>query len=1019
MGLRFSNANKGTLGDIQAGWQVSEYATPVVPGDSSSSTNTCSYAGGYTEESLYLTDKSVTVTHVPEEPEMTGLGSLTGKIQSNSITGATVSISQSSLATGLNVDRTAQALTPGRVVGGRNIVAGASTYQLGAITSAVTSPDGRYVYIHATKDGSGSSVVESRTKYDMNTGKVVWKLAGQAAPQGTAQALNDGRLATFGTNASSSSLSLYNSDTGAFTSLVPIAIPTTALSNRQIQFSLTPDGNFLAFVSWWEAGSGTTKYARNRVFKFDITGAVILDSGIRTIATTTVDDANSAQYIVATQAMSLGDDTFLAYGPVVSGQTRYNAWGTYQLTAGAVTKIADFTQVSQGNTPPSAMDQYGRIVIGSSVYDSDGNLIYDYIDNIRSFAKRYDNTNGQAFFYPIGMTSSGNVTYLVSNYAYPLVVAGTGYNQASIGLYQVDTSVSLSDVFSYYFGLVFGQVFTYPINYQASNNPLVVLAGWNGNVWDHVCQLCVAFGVELVFLNGVPTVRDLGSTAIDISEYAVSPQLSPSVVGNARTVTLSYQQAKTVSNQATTSKTLTNLMANPTARIDATGYGLTTANGGTFTRSSGVVKTNQTSMKLTPTTKNYPMGTYKNGKMLGLSAGKSYTLRANVYKPASTAKSTYMDPNVVGRISVQFTDSKNGALLGATANVIPNAAGDYVAQVDFTVPAGAVNAYISFSGSNTRDTHFYNIRLTQKGLEAPGYKSNVYYDGNSKGWSWTGTANNSTSKLVTPGIPADNLIYDAYKDDNRTLTVDVQGSETTTIDVKAYLTTFDQPVQTDSLAFKAGTYYVSASDNLPVTAAQWKAYGGSVVVAQNPDSPSSLDITVIGPSRVIPGVAGPFSLSASDGQNNYAIFSITGVGVKVNEQLLTVHTGVDEDKITREDAGQIDNFAINSLADAWEMAYLLSEANSAATQDLSLSVPIARLSGFGLTPGARFLFNGNMYRINSCNIGNAMASISATRHVLVDDVISFYGDILVDDLIAVWDGYTCHDTVMRPFKPVG
>lgn len=1057
MALKFTNTGKGTLGDILAGWSVNEYATPFTPGDSSSSTTTASYTGGYTDESFYLTDKSVTITHVPDEPEHPSLGSMTGRIQSNNLQGASVAISQATIATQLNVDRVAQALTPGRYVGGRYIANGKNKFPQGGIQGQAASPDGRYVYLvsqsYPTFNPGNNTSWPYFTKWDMNTNKVVW--ANDASVGGVVVAPNnvnprgtftlaDGRIAFSAIGAigaGSVQISFYRPTDGHYDTAWNVAPPSGASVSAQPFSSPTPDNNIFWVQSWWERPSSTVATARNRVFKTDLLGNILLDSGNKTIATTNDDGtpSTSAVFIVAKQAIALTDDRFIANGPIVAGQTRFQGWAIYQLTAGVVTLLNDLTTVTVSSTNiPTNQDKYGNFVIGATLFDTDGNVLFDFSDNVAQFTSKFNNGNGASQWSAIGQTTDGNTTYFTTNYDYPLTLNTHGvpgfngdpsYKTSAVRFDQVDTSVSLSDVFSYYFGLVLGARFSYPINYIANDNPIVTLAGWNGNVWDHICQLCVAFKVELVFVNGVPTVRDIASTVLDVTEVAQSPSLSPSAVGNARKVSLSYNNATPVSTSATPTKYVTNLMTNPTARTNSTGYASFIY--GVVSRSSGVVKTGQTSIKVTGSGtaqdsriyglygSNPIFGVNTTGdRMIGLSRGTRYHLRANVWKPAKSQPYVQFDASMVGRIAIiQYDKNKNVSGVSYTT-LTANARGDFPVSADFTVASATVDIAVQLQGSPVQDTHFYNLRITKYGVEAPGFPQDKYFDGSTRGWSWTGTANNSKSQIVFPGKAADNIIFDAYKQGNQTFSVDVLGSETTTVDIGVYVSTFKQPVASNSLNFVAGTYYVSAADNLPVVAAQWLAYGGSVVVAINKDDPKSIDVTVNGPVTPIPGVAGPFSLSASDGQNNYAIFSLIGTGVRVTQKVLTLGTGVDNDKVTQQLSGQVDNFAVNTLQDAYDMGYILSEANGAATQELSLSIPIARISGFGVTPGARFTYAGNMYRITQVTIGNSMVQITAVRYITVDDVGAWYDGLTALQVATLWAGYTAHDTIMRPLKQV-
>lgn len=72
----------------------------------------------------------------------------------------------------------------------------------------------------------------------------------------------------------------------------------------------------------------------------------------------------------------------------------------------------------------------------------------------------------------------------------------------------------LSDAFTYYIGLC-SDLLT--LDYQATEDPVVTLVPFNGNVWDHLKQLCSAYGVEAALVGSTVQVRDLGTTVLDLT----------------------------------------------------------------------------------------------------------------------------------------------------------------------------------------------------------------------------------------------------------------------------------------------------------------------------------------------------------------------------------------------------------------------------------------------------------------------------------------------------------------------
>lgn len=251
------------------------------------------------------------------------------------------------------------------------------------------------------------------------------------------------------------------------------------------------------------------------------------------------------------------------------------------------------------------------------------------------------------------------------------------------------------------------------------------------------------------------------------------------------------------------------------------------------------------------------------------------------------------------------------------------------------------------------------------------------------------------------------------------LQVNPSETVTQTIQTTSYPTIVSQPTPTDVFPAPPGTYRVMGSDNLPVVAAQWTFYGGSVSVGINPDSPNSLDVTITAPAS-IPGVPAPYSFAVSDGSTNYPQFSVIGSGVTTNPETVNILAGADWSKTTQEVAASVDNVAHSDLAMIYKRCTWALTQASGPRIVLSATVPTSATAGFGLTEGSLVSFKESTYRVTSANIGNALTEITASRHVTVAefDVLMAADGVQVGEFDTFWAGNDCEDLKIKSLRRV-
>ncbi len=195
---------------------------------------------------------------------------------------------------------------------------------------------------------------------------------------------------------------------------------------------------------------------------------------------------------------------------------------------------------------------------------------------------------------------------------------------------------------------------------------------------------------------------------------------------------------------ALTAVPVTNLVQNPTAATAPTAdVNLGVANNAVLS-SAPAPGVAGTGFKVTPngTMSNdtaLTFGDQTEGVLrLGMQPGHTYTASGTIVVP-KTQESTALRAKRARGISFFSTMAVSYEQNSAQA---PNKPGAYRVSMTFTVPAGSTTAFLRFyNGSdNPADPVIWtNLSLVESGSD------HAYGDGNSPGWTWSGTPNKSTS----------------------------------------------------------------------------------------------------------------------------------------------------------------------------------------------------------------------------------------------------------------------------------
>lgn len=187
-----------------------------------------------------------------------------------------------------------------------------------------------------------------------------------------------------------------------------------------------------------------------------------------------------------------------------------------------------------------------------------------------------------------------------------------------------------------------------------------------------------------------------------------------------------------------------NLFKNPSFE---TGVGLWHAVGGTLTTSTAQAYSGSKSLKFTGSG---TRGRVDPGERIPVTAGKTYTLTGHFYLPGVLSSAHHL--------SVEFY---SGATLkgssGLGVSPLQTTTGLWVRRsLTFTVPTGATEALVFAPQaavgfvSATTDVIYIDAMLLEESATFDGY-----FDGDTKGYEWTGTAHASTSQVRTPVRPID------------------------------------------------------------------------------------------------------------------------------------------------------------------------------------------------------------------------------------------------------------------------
>lgn len=564
------------------------------------------------------------------------------------------------------------------------------------------------------------------------------------------------------------------------------------------------------------------------------------------------------------------------------------------------------------------------------------------------------------------------------------------------------------------------------VSYQATSDPNRVYGGWSGDVWSKLSELCAINKIEIAVSGNTLIVRDIGSTTLSINDSnSVSRTFSTQATG--RSIDITCQNTTLVSTLGTAKY---NYSQNPSVETNITGWTASNISGfGSFTAA-------RSTEWAANGTASYRVFINNSGSASDpIAIEMKHTIPVDLltegesYEASVVLRTSFMNGNPFGlrdtEVLYRWVNGVGGVLATYQNGVVPNMSPDktYTNTSGAMIkPPGAVNLVIVWQIGQFwygQKGGFYGLWPNFEGDERIYMDAAIltngsivpYFDGSSAGATWGGTANNSISFVA---IPAENDFYNAFKDNNTIYSAAAGESITTVIQTKNFPTYLAQPTQTTVLPNPVGTYYISASDNLPVSAQQWSDYGGSVRVAIG-EIPGTIELTLTAPPVEIPGVPSPYSLAASDGSSQYATLSIAGTGVIANPGTVNILTGADPNKTTVQVATSLDSPFVINLATAYDCAAWIA-VDAVGTATLQATIGTHQLKGFGLTQGSLISYKNSVYRVTSATIGAAVTTITAKWYVTANMRDNLWNGSSAATFDTFWSGYSAGDIQIAPLR---
>ncbi len=473
MSAEVTLTGSGTIGPVAEGWKVEQSATPVAIGDTSGSVGAASLEAASTRDSVFAIDNGFELTDA-------NLGTFTGQVINSPVTGARVSLDAKGALSAFVATRTTGALDDGTAA----YRAGSHTLPVSYINRGmVAHGDGSFSYVSRLIPGAGYITIRTVAADETETVLTLTSL-GSTIPRGLA----------------------YDESTGNFYVATGSAVhrvdPTGTVVN-----SFGSAGSANGQFGGWDADTNGLHFNQT-------TGQLyVADYGNNRVQYFTAAGVYVGKWTVTGPSVLCADASFVYVMNQFGTLTEYTPTGTLSRTT-----TATFLSTHNFKGINVSRDGSKLVTLANTVAGTDARLI---VVELAAWEILHTQDLGEpantlaaddTFVYVGNLTTGGASSDTVQRF----IVGGT-----------------LHGAFAYYCALV-GLEW---MNYLAAANPAVTVPGWTGDVWTRIKEMCAIFDVELSHVDGLVTVREIGSVSATIDSRTV-PTITPSNLGTGRQINI-------------------------------------------------------------------------------------------------------------------------------------------------------------------------------------------------------------------------------------------------------------------------------------------------------------------------------------------------------------------------------------------------------------------------------------------------------------------------------------------------
>lgn len=507
-----SVSGPGTIGDLVPGWSVNEQATAAAIGQSEGSVGSASFTAARTSLSEYVGATTVELEH----PD---LGLWSGRVGSVDLGNLTVGMSAAGETAALVANATARPFTAGTPITGFAFPVETYGYPMGL---AVDSQGNSYIY--ASLPAAVAPTTSTITKW---------------SPEGNyLGTIRDSSAGGGGGN-------------GATTVTLDSAFLALDPTEQYLYFKRGAGSNLMQKVTvggTYVSGFATSGSGNGQVLSGGPGGMQVAANGNIYLA----DWGNSR-----VQVLDANGAYVTKWGTAGSGAGQFQAQTLGDLALDAATNV--YTLEGKSTPRVQIFDSTGTYISGfnlpaeigngnSIAVNPDGTEIY--VQGRHSTGPRVFvlNTSGTVLAsWPGGgnldsslRTIGNGLHYRDGKLYYRTFSSGLDYVPRGGDRIQVSVPYpTLQAALAYYMNFA---VPSLTLDYQATSNPTVAFAGWTGNVWAKIKDLLTAYGLEWAVVDGVFTVRDIGSRTLTISN-STPVRVSHESTGGTRAIAVKYQNA--------------------------------------------------------------------------------------------------------------------------------------------------------------------------------------------------------------------------------------------------------------------------------------------------------------------------------------------------------------------------------------------------------------------------------------------------------------------------------------------